>query len=82
VNPYMRLKLEAAAFARQVLYPTWRTMFVITATDHLWEQVKQRTIAARQLGHDVVLSVTDDGKILLSYRKTIKDTDVPWEFRP
>jgi hypothetical protein len=81
-SPYVRLRRIACRFATQVVHPIQRTMFVITPDNAVWQQIKERTVAAKQIRHEVVLSITDDGKILLSYRPTIAPFDVPWEIRP
>jgi hypothetical protein len=81
-SPYVRLRRIACRFASQIVNPIQCTMFVITPDNAVWQQIKERTVAAKQLRHEVLLSITDDGKILLSYRPVITPRDVPWEIRP
>lgn len=81
-NPYNRLKERFREYVEDCEYRHTRTMFTLTKnvlsgplnlTD-----VYERTMAADQLGYDVVLSCNKDG-MTIQYKKKIPD--IPWEVR-
>ena len=80
-NPYTTLKNEAAAWARNVIYPHTRGMFSYPKSGGPWNltDLRERVAAADQLGYDVKLRVTDDS-LVVEYAK--RPPPAPWSFRP
>jgi len=72
VNPYVRLRDEARQWVSKVLFPQRRTMFAWKPErgTYTLNDIVQRTIAARQIGWEVVVSVDADNETLrFTYRQ-------------
>ena len=80
VNPYTRLKTEFEEFCAAVKYARRRTMWLYPA-DKLknasWNlaALAARVSAADELGHDVRLSVDEDGSLRVQY---VERPKYPW----
>lgn len=84
ISPYTRLKEEFEEWMRTIIYAHTVSMFYYPkekiAQGWNLSDLKERTIAAEQLGYDVLLE-WDQGKGLrVFYRK--KPASVPWSVRP
>ena len=81
LNPYQRLFNEIKEFVSKIKYPHTRTMFFFPANKlndtafYLWD-VKQRVIAAKELGYEVIIENSDNG-LSFKYRKEVK---IPWQW--
>lgn len=80
-NPYQMLLEEARKFARNLKCAKRSSMFLIPRKrlGESWtlDDVAERTLAADQLGYDVLVIVTDKD-LLFEYRKRI---EIPWRFQ-
>lgn len=83
ITPYERLRQSAHDFACKVKYPR-RCQMWLYPKDKLTEswslhKLAERVAAAHQLGHDVMLSVSETGDLVVEYVE--KRPDTPWQFR-
>lgn len=84
ITPYERLKRIAREWADSVIYAHRRVMLTYKNASNQsacfrLDELYERTIAAEQLGYDVLVTAVD-GNLVVQYRK--KAPDVPWEIRP
>lgn len=80
VNPYTRLQTECREWAFSVTHPRRKTLFryddVTSGASWALESLRQRVLAADQLGFDVRLRV-ENKSLIAEYTK--RPDDVPWE---
>jgi hypothetical protein len=73
VTPYARLKTEFANFVDLVLYPHTKLLWTYPKArlDEGWtlSNLAERVSAAAQLGYDVVLTRSENGDLVVQYRK-------------
>lgn len=81
-TPYQRLLEDITEWCQQVRFRRKVIMFNLTKDDleRGWTlaDVRERTLAAEQLGYDVVLTADDEG-LHAWYRKKVPE--VPYEWR-
>lgn len=83
MNPYTRLKNELRTWCSAVVCPKRRTMWLYPKNrlhegwplKDLWE----RTMAAQQIGYEVLLTAGDDGLTVTYVEK--RPTDLPYGIR-
>lgn len=86
-TPYERLVEETLRFLSRVLFPKKKEMWTYTKQDvdsaryAVGDVLRQRVIAARQLGYEVHI-VENDGVISVLYvEKRPEWDDLPWSLR-
>lgn len=77
-NPYSRLKRIAMQYAADVNYRRTKSLMHVVNLQGATADVRQRVIAADQLGWEVIVTHTEQG-LQYSYRE--KPPTVPWELR-
>lgn len=81
MNPYARLLCEIKEFAAMVKFPRRTTMWAYSAKDlkKPWglESLRERVVAADQLGFDTQLRALPDGGLAVQY---VKRVEVPFEW--
>jgi hypothetical protein len=81
-NPYNRLKAKFLEYVDAVEYRHREDMFKVSkgqlSGPHTMADIFERTMAAQQIGYDVVLRASGEG-LLFQYIKKIPDR--PWEVR-
>ncbi len=83
INPYTRLKDICNEWAEKVQFPHRRSMFSfkkVTIGSNTWQlyDVRERVLAAKQLGYHVEVLVRDDD-LIFQYVKDHPTT--PWELQ-
>lgn len=82
VSPYTRLRDGAREIIAKLANPHTRHMITVNPeTNSLWLAIRERTIAAKALRYEVVVSTDENGRVVFEYRKTVSEYEIPWELR-
>lgn len=82
-SPYHRMQRYFREWAQDVVYARRKTMFLYkkSSLDTGWSlsQIYERTIAANQLGYEVIVQADNDGLHFKYIEK--RPTEIPWDAR-